>query len=96
MSDGKFVVAYKDYGNLEHGTAVAMKANTPLGIAGEDATSGESVPVILDGISDVHSGLTPWQTYYAGDNGALAMEGDGLNPKIGRALSTTELLLKIE
>lgn len=98
QSSSKLLVAYGDGGNSYYGTATILASfDSPLGIAGDTATSGQSVPVILDGVSDVHSGLTPWETYFAGDAGALTADGDSLDyPKVGRALSPTELLLKID
>ena len=102
LSSGKFVVAYRDDGNSGYGTAAAFdlggEGSSLLGIAGADATAGQSVPVILDGVSDVHTGLTPWATYYATDGGALTTDDGGpwARPKVGRALSSTELLLKID
>ena len=65
-----------------------------LGIAGEDGGVGESVPVILGGVSDAQSGLIPWIDYYAGSGGTLEKENPW-GPKVGRSLSATEILLTI-
>ena len=45
---------------------------------------------------DAHTGLTPLQEYYAGEDGALTTDDDVWYPRVGKALSPTELLLKIE
>lgn len=98
LSSKGFVAVYSDIGNSFHGTAVASFAEggPPLGIAGAGGASGETIPVILDGISDVHSGLAPGADYYANDDSLATDSGNGAFPKIGRALSDTELLLKID
>lgn len=100
LTPGKFIAAYRDSGNSSRGTAYVMRAsNAPLlGIADADGTAGQVIPVIVDGVSDVHTGLTPWDVYYAGADGRIAVDDggpwDGI--KLGRALSETELLLTID
>ncbi len=62
-----------------------------VGISGESKGSGETVPVIINGISDVHSGLTPGTLYYSDMSGNLSA-----NPsycQIGRSVSSTDILL---
>jgi hypothetical protein len=89
------VVAYRDYGNSGYGTAViGGTAHTEMiGIAGESGTAGESVPVIIDGVSDVHSGLTTGEVYYSDTSGNLTTTATDY--KVGLAISESEILLSL-
>ena len=95
LPDTKFVAAYSDFENSYYGTAVMGEVpGVLMGIADAAASGGESVPVIIHGISDHHSGLVPGLLYYAGPDGSLTAEWT--STKIGIAVSPTELLLDIE
>ena len=87
-----FVVAYRDGGNSYYGTAIVGHLDKRLiGTARTAASGGETVPVIIDGVSDMHSGLVPGQMYYLQEDGAL-----GLTPtqnRVGLAISETALIL---
>lgn len=61
-----------------------------LGVAEESTEPGESVSVVLRGISDSHSGLIPGVYYYE-NGGSLTTEDTGR--RIGLAISATKLLL---
>ena len=89
-----FAIAYSDRADNLHGKATLAETGTPLGIADAGGSGGETIPVLLEGISDNHTGLTPGRTYYSASDGALT-QGDTY-AKIGRAVSKTEILLKIE
>ena len=52
------------------------------------------MPVIIAGVSDVHSGLEAGTTYYANTSGNLTPYATGW--KVGLALSPTEILLDLE
>jgi len=73
--------------------SVGKSYGTVIGIADAAGTSGKSVPVILDGISDLHTGLEIGKTYYAGEDGTLVDDSNA--PRIGKALSNRELLLDV-
>ena len=94
LSNTKFVVAYLDLGNSSYGTAVVADLGIPLGIADAAASSGETVPVILHGISDHHSSLVPGAFYYGQPDGSLT--ATATDTRVGVAISPTELLLDIE
>ncbi len=93
LSSTKFVVAYRDEGNSDYGTACigTLLAGNIVGIAKESATDGQTVPVIIDGVSDVHSGLIPGVVYYRDANGDLTT--DQTVYRVGLAISSTEILL---
>ena len=80
-------------------TDVGVKASVgdandiPVGIADANAVVGESVKVIIYGISTNYSDLEPGVEYYAGADGSLTT--DPLGHKIGVAVSDTELLVRI-
>ena len=74
---------YKGYGDTN---------GNPIGIAKTAGSAGDSVNVILNGISDVHSGLTAGALYYGNTNGSI---GTAVTSAIlGRAVSTTKIWLR--
>ncbi len=95
LSSTQFVVAYKDNGNSEYGTSLVIgPIGSTVGIAGETKTDGKTVPVIIGGVSDVHSGLTQGEMYYIDISGDLTTSET--DRRIGLAISDTELLLDID
>jgi hypothetical protein len=92
LSSTSFVVAYSDDGNSDRGTAVisGYSFNT-VGIAKNSATAGQTVSVINGGVSNVHSGLTTGDVYYANSDGSLTTTVG--NYRVGLAISATEILL---
>jgi hypothetical protein len=86
------VIAYGDWGNSGYGTAIVGSYRGRLiGTARTAASGGQTVQVIIGGVSDVHSGLVPGGTYYLQADKSL-----GLTPtatRIGLAISETELIL---
>jgi hypothetical protein len=98
LTSNKFVILYRDDGNSQYGTGVvgedlpsAPAGSLIIGTAKDSKTSGETLPVIIDGVSDVHSGLTQGMIYYVDDSGSLTQS---LTPYIiGVAISSTEILL---
>ena len=98
LSDSSLVVGYE---NVIHDGMLVVISDIlwykPVGIVNSSASSGETVPVIIQGISDNHSGLVTNRFYYADENGNLiGYSADGMNPRIGLSISSTELLLNIE
>lgn len=98
LSEKQFVVVYMDPGssNTFHGIAkigdVASQGKV-IGIAKAAAGEGEAVPVIIIGVSDVHSGLVAGQTYFATTAGDLTTSVTDY--RIGFAVSESELFLSI-
>ena len=62
-----------------------------IGIANATKTSGQTVGVIISGVSNVHSGLSTGLIYYSLENGDLTLAVTDV--KIGLAISSTEILL---
>ncbi|MCP4603199.1 MAG: hypothetical protein GY847_22240, partial [Proteobacteria bacterium] len=95
LSSTKFVVSYQDEGNSGYGTAIIGEAvgvgGDIVGIARESKTAGQTVPVIISGISDVHSGLTAGETYYSDMAGDLSTSTSAR--RVGLAVSSSEILL---
>jgi hypothetical protein len=96
LSSTKFVVAYGDNGNSDYGTAVIgnVYSEDVVGIARQSRTAGQTVPVIIGGVSDLHSNLSVGAVYYVDASGALTMTKTDW--PVGLAISPTELLLDIE
>jgi len=92
LSDATFIVAYVD--NSGDGTAVIGHSGNTVGIAKESKAAGQFVPVIINGVSDVHMGLTPGAIYYNDLAGGLTTSKG--TRRIGLAISDTELLLNID
>ena len=92
LSATDFVVAYRDRGDSSYyGTAIAGAYRRYVGTAKTAASGGETVTVIIDGVSDVHIGLVPGEMHYVQEDGSL-----GLTPtmhRVGLAISETELML---
>jgi hypothetical protein len=93
LSTTQFLVAYVDIDIENYGTANVYQSlgQRLIGIAKDAATSGETVPVIIGGVSDVHSGLTPGEMYYLQGGGSLGTRP--LMYRVGLAISSSELLL---
>jgi hypothetical protein len=98
LSSSKFVFAYTDEGPSYYGSAIignvqegAPEGSQIVGIAKESKTDGQTVSVIIDGVSGVHSGLVQGEIYYLEEEGYLTLVETDY--KIGLAISSTELLL---
>ncbi len=98
LSSTNFVVTYQDVGNSNYGTAsigYAYDSNFNIvGIAGESGAEAETVPLIIGGVSDAHSGLTLGELYYATVSGELTT--GVTDHKIGLAISESEILLSMQ
>ena len=98
LSDNQFVVAYMDPGSSLsfYGTAkigdVASRGKV-IGITKAAAGEGEALPVIIIGVSDVHSGLVTGETYFATTAGDLTTSVTDY--RIGFAVTDSELFLSI-
>jgi hypothetical protein len=95
LSSTKLVIAYQDSGN---GTAIILPVPIGImyfiGIAKESGTAGQTVPVIIGGVSDVHSGLETGAIYYSDGEGNLTTTVTDY--KIGLAISESEILLSMQ
>ena len=96
----KTVIAYRDDGNSDYGTAVVYGSDVTtdvdneIGIAAEAGTDGNPLDVtILGGVNASQSGLTIADEYWAAADGTLSSSDTGY-PKMGVALSATELLIR--
>ena len=94
MSETRLAISFLDATNLWNGTVVLCDLGLPVGIAKEPANGGETVPVIIHGISGVHSGLQLGKTYYAGSDGSLKKVPN--LSRVGFAIGADKLLLDIE
>jgi hypothetical protein len=88
-----FVVIYSDNGNADLGTARVpdRMERRPIGTAKHAAAGGETVTVVVEGVSEVHTGLIPGQVYYWQDDGSLGTTHSRI--RVGLAISDAELLL---
>ena len=92
LSSTKFLVAYEDVGNSQYGTTVVGDpAGIMVGIAQETQTAYQYVPVIIAGVSDVHTGLVAGEVYYCDTLGNLTT--DVTDYRLGLAISSSEILL---
>ena len=105
-SAGKFVVAYKDQGNSNYGTAVLgqiattidvtnLTATNFLGTATAAYTNGQTAKIMLQGgISTNQSSLAIGSTYYVQPTGTFTTSAGTPSVEAGKAVSATTLLLK--
>lgn len=98
VAKGWLLIVFRDVGPGNYGAARLFipdgeTADSLLGIADASAGGDETVPVILQGISPHHSGLSVWTDYFASGAGGLTETDNGL--PVGRAVSESDLLLMI-
>ena len=95
LLDNKFVVCYRGKGNSDYGTAVIGELQQNeynyIGVSQETKNDGETSKVLIQGVSDVHFGLTVEQKYYADENGNLTTTET--EDYIGVAISENKILL---
>jgi len=98
-SRDQHIISYRDLGNSSYGTSVVMTTsfvdlNSTIAIAKDailDAATG--VVITTGGVSSGHTGLTTNSVYYVGTDGAITATNAGINKKLGRAISATEILM---
>jgi hypothetical protein len=88
-----FIVTYWDNGDGDFGEARVPDCmeRRPIGTAKHGAAGGEKVTVVVEGVSEVHTGLIPGQVYYWQDDGSLGTTHTRF--RVGLAMSDAELLL---
>lgn len=94
LDGSRFVVAFRDEDSAQAVRVVLGDAGMILGIAQGAGVTGERIPVVTGGISSGHSDLVPGAPYYTTHDGNLTLTAYG--PRIGVAISSTELLVDIE
>lgn len=92
LSEGQCSLVYGPDAETEAVMARFMDVDLPLGIADASAAAGQTVPVIIGGISSHHSGLVPGKRYSENLGG---LTGGTSSVPVGWAVSPTELLLDI-
>jgi uncharacterized membrane protein len=103
MTD-KFVIAYRDANNGNYGTALLsglepevsnLTADNFMGLSTAAYTDAEIATITLPaGMSTNQSGLTQGAVYYVQTDGTLATTPDDPSVIVGKAISSTSLLLK--
>ena len=105
-TQGKFVFAYNDDGNLDYGTAVVgqiattiitttLTASNFVGTSTAAYTNGQTATIAVQGgLSTNQTGLTIGSTYFVQPAGTLATTAGTPSVNAGKALSATTLLLK--
>lgn len=75
----------------------SQRANSLVGFATENITSGNAGNIKVGGVVTGLSGLTPGATYYLSNTaGAISTSAGTVSRKVGVAISATELLIKHE
>ena len=79
--------------SVVYGSTVSTDVNDEIGIAAEAGTDGNPLDItILGGVNASQSGLTIAAEYWAASDGTLSSSDTGY-PKMGIALSATEILI---
>ena len=100
----KVVVAYRDIGNSSYGTAKVfspitkatnLTAENFIGVSDGAYSNGQTATIQLIGsVDDAQSGLTPGQKYYVQGDGTLSTTADSPSLLAGKAISSTNLVIK--
>ena len=100
----KVVVAYRDIGNSNYGTAKVFSPRTMgtnltsenyIGISDGAYSNNQTATVQLIGsVDDAQSGLTPGQKYYVQGDGTLSETAGTPSVLAGKAISSTKLVIK--
>ena len=103
-SNNKVVIAYRDEGNSNYGTAVVfgvtsfvtnLTAENYIGIAAEAIANAATGKVnILGGVNSGQTGLTTAKTYYVQGNGTLATSAGSPSVVAGTSISNTKILIR--
>jgi len=99
----KVVIAYRDGGNSNYGTAVTFNLRTFLknltsenfiGISDGAYSNGQTATIQISGsIDDAQSSLTPGQKYYVQNDGTLSETADSPSVFAGTAVASTKLII---
>jgi hypothetical protein len=98
---GKFVVAYKDGGNSNYGTAIVgqvsfqnLTADNFIGISDAAYADAATATIqVIGSTDDAQSGMTIGSNYYVQTDGTLATTAGSTSAFVGVALSATEILI---
>ena len=101
-SNNRIVVAYKDHGNSDYGTAVVAKnlatnltTENYIGIAAEAISNGATGKInIGGGINTGQTGLTTARKHFVQSDGTLATSADIPSVVAGTAISGTSIIVK--
>ena len=103
-ANNRTLIAYRDEGNSNYGTAVVFASAVPtnlttenyIGIAtGGSYADGQSVTVdVIGTVNDDQSSLTAGQQYFVQEDGTLGLTADSTSVVAGTAISATELIVK--
>jgi len=106
--NNKVVIAYRDGGNADYGTCVVYQPGGNqiatnltdtnfLGTSTEAYSDSDTATILLQGgISTNQSSLTTGSDYYVQADGTLSTTADSPSVKLGKALSSTTVLLSGE
>ena len=100
-TSGKVVIAYRDNGNSQYGTAITFSPITMstnltsenyIGISNGAYSNGQTATVQVTGsVDNAQSGLTAGQAYYVQDDGTLGESGSVF---AGTAVSASKIIVK--
>ena len=93
-SNNKVVIAYKDAGNSDQGTAVVFQAAGTETIRAEVASGQAASMDIIGSVSDNQIGLTAGQQYFVQTDGTIGTTAADPSVLAGTAISATELVVK--
>ena len=95
-NSNKVVIAYRDSGNSDFGTALTFTppdASEWVGIASADASNGATATInVVSSVNEGQSSLTVGSRYYITDSGTLTTAFIA-NREVGRATASTKLFI---
>jgi hypothetical protein len=93
LDSSKAIVTYTDGGNSSYGTACVLSVQSVDGVATSTATNAP-VDVVFSGVAEGLSGLSTGKMYYLAADGSKTTSATSV--RIGKAISPTQLLLKLQ
>ena len=93
-NEAKVVIAYKDAGNSNYGTAgVIQPAHTSI-TRGEVPSGSQAITNIIGSVNSIQTGLTAGQSYFVQTDGTIGLTADDPSVFAGTAISATKLIVK--
>jgi len=93
-NEAKVVIAYKDAGNSNYGTAGVIQPAYTYITRGEVPSGSQAITDIIGSVSSIQTGLTAGQSYFVQTDGTIGLTADDPSVFAGTAISATKLIVK--
>ena len=93
-NEAKVVIAYKDAGNSNYGTAGVIQPAYTYITRGEVPSGSQAITNIIGSVSSIQTGLTAGQSYFVQTDGTIGLTAANPSVFAGTAVSATKLIVK--